>query len=176
MEKGQTIGIMYLTAGRMYYRQRGRIGVDLPSYLLNHHGQMAHVLEQRPIFAKLPPRSIYTWEELLVIPPPEHPPVVSSWQVICEVNSRWPYSIEAAPTITDQIHHTRDAREETFQRANTAATKEALGNPIATTAALAAVVIACVFVLLMALIFVQTRFSGDGGETVPGGSASQAPL
>jgi len=170
MGKGQSIQITYLTAGRMYYQQKGIISTDLPSYLSNNRGVMAHVLEQRPIFPKMKPRVMNDWEELLRAQPPVHPPMVTTWQCICEDNSRWPYSIEPPPTLIEQIHQARDAREETFQRSNTSATKDALGNPIATTTAMVAVFVACLFTLLIALVFVQSRFGGD--DTPPPAAVS----
>ena len=149
MEKGQTIEVLYLTAGRMYFRQKGRITRDWPSWLLNHRGEMAHNLKSNPIFPKIPAGKVDTWGELLALQPAQEPATITTWQILCEDNSAYPLSTQGYPTVPELLRDRQDRFEETVQKANTSATQEALGGPVATTTAVIAAVAASAFVLMM---------------------------
>ena len=152
---------IYLAAGGRFRRRDVKLDAQWPLYLINRRDQMAHIIEDSPIFPVMKPQPLDSWRDLVLEDPPYPPHKVESRMAVCEDNSMWPISPEP---FTDPIEHTRQRRralQEAYQAAAASAAKARDGGFIQQAGFLAGVMIASAAGLLIVLIIASEKF-GNG--------------
>jgi hypothetical protein len=155
------ITITYLGAGGRYRRRNANLDGKWPLYLINQRDQMAHIVEDQPIFAAQPEVPLNTWRDLVMENPPNPPVTVQKRMMVSEDNAMWGITPEP---FTDPIEHIRQRRralQEARQAAQSAAAKAIGGSFIQQAGFLAGAVIAAAAGLLICLIVASEKF-GNG--------------
>ena len=155
------ITITYLGAGGRYRHRNANLDGKWPLYLINQRDQMAHIVEDQPVFPVQPPVELDSWRTLVMEDPPTPPVVVQKRMMVCEDNGMWGITPEP---FTDTIEHTRQRRralQEARQAAESAAAKAIGGSWIQQAGFLAGAVIAAAAGLLICLIIASEKF-GNG--------------
>ena len=158
MSRIQTI---YLAAGGQFRRRDAKLDAQWPLYLINRRDQMAHIIEDSPIFPVITPLPLNTWRDLVLEDPPYPPARTEARLAVCEDNSMWPLSPEP---FTAPIEHTRQRRralQEAYQAAAGSAAKARDGGFMQQAGFLAGVMIASAAGLLLVLIIASEKF-GNG--------------
>ena len=153
------IQTIYLEIGGRYRKRNTDLGGKWPLYLINRRDQMAHIIEDQPIFPVQPAVVLNDWRELVLQDPPNPPATVGKRMMICEDNSMWAVSPEP---FTDPIEHTRQRRralQEARQAAESDAAKARQGSAFQQAGFLAGAVIAAAAGLTICLIVASEKFS-----------------
>jgi hypothetical protein len=153
------IQTIYLEIGGRYRKRNTDLGGKWPLYLINRRDQMAHIIEDQPIFPVQPPVDLENWRDLVLRDPPDPPTRVEKRMMICEDNSMWAVSPEP---FTDPIEHTRQRRralQEARQAAESDAAKAGQGSAFQQAGFLAGAVIAAAAGLTICLIVASEKFS-----------------
>ena len=153
------IQTIYLEIGGRYRKRNTDLGGKWPLYLINRRDEMAHIIEDQPIFPVQPAVVLNDWRELVLQDPPNPPATVGKRMMICEDNSMWAVSPEP---FTDPIEHTRQRRrsfQEARQAAESDAAKARQGSAFQQAGFLAGAVIAAAAGLTICAIVASERFA-----------------